>query len=245
MVSGAWTPVALEECVVCGLRGIHAVHVGFHVVRAVWCWLVSIVSWLVVVERQQDLSSVAARLRGSPVWFVRLRYFVSLILYGFWGSFPTEPVTCEAHPYPFQVVGLCGSRVWAQSTHKFTVCEHDRVGRRVLNATVQGVTFLLLPFGVFGCMSAAWHALGSLLTSAMRRSAKQSSASSARPGGGVLRPILRRFEVLVLDSVCSRHEDVATDLGVTFRTRQPDPSHSASNLKLDHIVIIKCNLFHS
>ncbi|MQL68705.1 hypothetical protein Taro_001008 [Colocasia esculenta] len=55
-----------------------------------WCWLVSTVSWLVVVERQLDLSSVAARLRGSPVWFVR-------------GSFPTEPVTCEAHFYSSQV----------------------------------------------------------------------------------------------------------------------------------------------
>ncbi|MQL78432.1 hypothetical protein Taro_010871 [Colocasia esculenta] len=29
-----------------------------------WCWLASIVSWLVLVERQLDLSSVAARLRG-------------------------------------------------------------------------------------------------------------------------------------------------------------------------------------
>ncbi|MQL80441.1 hypothetical protein Taro_012878 [Colocasia esculenta] len=41
------------------------------------------------VERQLDLSSVAASLRGRLVWFVR--------------SFPTEPVTCEAHPYLFQV----------------------------------------------------------------------------------------------------------------------------------------------
>ncbi|MQL91430.1 hypothetical protein Taro_024045 [Colocasia esculenta] len=40
------------------------------------------------VERQLDLLSMAARLRGSPVWFVR-----------FLGSFPTEPVTREAHPY--------------------------------------------------------------------------------------------------------------------------------------------------
>ncbi|MQM09179.1 hypothetical protein Taro_042045 [Colocasia esculenta] len=30
-----------------------------------WCWLVSTVSWLVLVERQLDLSSVAARLRGT------------------------------------------------------------------------------------------------------------------------------------------------------------------------------------
>ncbi|MQL72870.1 hypothetical protein Taro_005227 [Colocasia esculenta] len=42
---------------------------------------------LCLVEPQLDLSSVAARLGGSPVWFVR-------------GSFPTEPVTREAHPYP-------------------------------------------------------------------------------------------------------------------------------------------------
>ncbi|MQL96905.1 hypothetical protein Taro_029586, partial [Colocasia esculenta] len=35
-----------------------------------WCWLVSTVSWLVLVERLLDLSSVAARLRDSPVWFV-------------------------------------------------------------------------------------------------------------------------------------------------------------------------------
>ncbi|MQL98123.1 hypothetical protein Taro_030819 [Colocasia esculenta] len=55
-----------------------------------WYWLDSTVSWLVLVERQLDLSSVAARLRGSSVWFVR-------------GSFPTEPVTCEAHPYSFHV----------------------------------------------------------------------------------------------------------------------------------------------
>ncbi|MQL81993.1 hypothetical protein Taro_014461 [Colocasia esculenta] len=30
----------------------------------VWCWLVSTVLWLVLVERQLDLSSVTARLRG-------------------------------------------------------------------------------------------------------------------------------------------------------------------------------------
>ncbi|MQL89036.1 hypothetical protein Taro_021610 [Colocasia esculenta] len=47
-----------------------------------WCWLDSTISWLVLVEQQLDLSSVAARLRGS---------------------FPTEPVTCKAHPYSFQV----------------------------------------------------------------------------------------------------------------------------------------------
>ncbi|MQL73420.1 hypothetical protein Taro_005768 [Colocasia esculenta] len=31
----------------------------------VWCWLVSTILWLMLVERQLDLSSVTARLRGS------------------------------------------------------------------------------------------------------------------------------------------------------------------------------------
>ncbi|MQM19978.1 hypothetical protein Taro_052992, partial [Colocasia esculenta] len=31
----------------------------------VWCWLVSTVLWLVLVERQLDLSSMTTRLRGS------------------------------------------------------------------------------------------------------------------------------------------------------------------------------------
>ncbi|MQM21128.1 hypothetical protein Taro_054162 [Colocasia esculenta] len=30
----------------------------------VWCWLISTILWLVLVERQLDLSSVTARLRG-------------------------------------------------------------------------------------------------------------------------------------------------------------------------------------
>ncbi|MQL95632.1 hypothetical protein Taro_028304 [Colocasia esculenta] len=38
-----------------------------------WCWLVSIVLDLVEVDRQLDLSSVAVRLRGSLVWFVRVK----------------------------------------------------------------------------------------------------------------------------------------------------------------------------
>ncbi|MQL92475.1 hypothetical protein Taro_025098 [Colocasia esculenta] len=44
-----------------------------------WCWLVSTVSWFVLVKRQLDLSSVAARLRGSPVWFVRVRESMRLL----------------------------------------------------------------------------------------------------------------------------------------------------------------------
>ncbi|MQM15456.1 hypothetical protein Taro_048403 [Colocasia esculenta] len=37
----------------------------YSVTFRLWCWLVSTVLWLVVVERQLDLSSVTARLRGS------------------------------------------------------------------------------------------------------------------------------------------------------------------------------------
>ncbi|MQL82714.1 hypothetical protein Taro_015198 [Colocasia esculenta] len=52
------------------------------------------------VERQLDLSSVAARLRGGPVLFVRHFLLCYLSRFArFLGSFPTEPVTREAHPY--------------------------------------------------------------------------------------------------------------------------------------------------
>ncbi|MQM00464.1 hypothetical protein Taro_033204 [Colocasia esculenta] len=59
------------------------------------------------VERQLDLSSVAARLRGSPVWFVRVSNWCRepVDVARVWRfstvarSFPTEPVTREAHPY--------------------------------------------------------------------------------------------------------------------------------------------------
>ncbi|MQM01694.1 hypothetical protein Taro_034452 [Colocasia esculenta] len=33
----------------------------------VWCWLVSTVLWLVILERQLDLSFVIARLRGTNI----------------------------------------------------------------------------------------------------------------------------------------------------------------------------------
>ncbi|MQL83688.1 hypothetical protein Taro_016178 [Colocasia esculenta] len=48
-------------------------------------WLVSTVVWLFHVERQLDLSSVTARLR---------------VVFRSRQTFPTEPVTREAHPYP-------------------------------------------------------------------------------------------------------------------------------------------------
>ncbi|MQM03516.1 hypothetical protein Taro_036299 [Colocasia esculenta] len=53
-----------------------------------------------LVERQLDPSSVAARLRGGHVWFVRHFLLCYLCWFArFLGSFPTEPVTREAHPY--------------------------------------------------------------------------------------------------------------------------------------------------
>ncbi|MQL99865.1 hypothetical protein Taro_032595 [Colocasia esculenta] len=42
----------------------------------VWCWLVSTILWLVIVERQLDLLSVSARLRGVEVdlYFVEVMW---------------------------------------------------------------------------------------------------------------------------------------------------------------------------
>ncbi|MQM17916.1 hypothetical protein Taro_050898 [Colocasia esculenta] len=59
-------------------------------------------------------------------------------------------------------LGLCGPAVQAQSTHWFTVCEHDRAGCHILNATALGVAFLLPQNRIFICMSASCHALGGL-----------------------------------------------------------------------------------
>ncbi|MQM06667.1 hypothetical protein Taro_039495 [Colocasia esculenta] len=64
---------------------------------------------------------------------------------------------------------LTGPTVWAYSTQKFTVCERDKEGRRILNATVLHVTFLLPPEAVVICMCAACCALGDLRTSALRK----------------------------------------------------------------------------
>ncbi|MQL97383.1 hypothetical protein Taro_030076 [Colocasia esculenta] len=89
----------MEPLLVIGLTSFHredAAWSGGNVVRAsffaffakvVVVLLDSTVVCTCLVERQLDLSSVAARLRGGPMWFVRVR------------SFPTEPVTREAHPY--------------------------------------------------------------------------------------------------------------------------------------------------
>ncbi|MQL74683.1 hypothetical protein Taro_007045, partial [Colocasia esculenta] len=104
-----------------------------------------------------------------------------------------------------------------------------RSGRCILNAMVKGVAFMKPPFGVFVCMSTAWRVLGGLLTSVMRRRWPPPSCSG------------HDGRVSMLFSVCSHREDVVrsggntglssffakvTDLGVAFRTRQPDPSRS-------------------
>ncbi|MQM11477.1 hypothetical protein Taro_044386 [Colocasia esculenta] len=61
------------------------------------------------MERQLDLSSVAARLRGRP-------FTASVFVYGLLelGEFPTEPLTSEAHPYSPQVkeVKMADRRDW-------------------------------------------------------------------------------------------------------------------------------------
>ncbi|MQM19294.1 hypothetical protein Taro_052295 [Colocasia esculenta] len=46
------------------------------------------------------------------------------------------------------VVGLCGPRILAQNAPWLSACEHDRAGRRILNVTVLGVTFMSPLFGV-------------------------------------------------------------------------------------------------
>ncbi|MQL75798.1 hypothetical protein Taro_008178, partial [Colocasia esculenta] len=71
-----------------------------------WCWLVSTVLDLVEVERQLDLSSVAARLRGSDICYLNASFVYALVRLSFLRllrSFPTEPMTYEAHPFFFQV----------------------------------------------------------------------------------------------------------------------------------------------
>ncbi|MQL91091.1 hypothetical protein Taro_023695 [Colocasia esculenta] len=54
-------------------------------------------------------------------------------------------------PSRCQVLGLIGPVVWAHSTPKFIVCERDKEGRRVLNATALNAAFLLPPRGS-GCL---------------------------------------------------------------------------------------------
>ncbi|MQM17390.1 hypothetical protein Taro_050361, partial [Colocasia esculenta] len=74
----------------------------------------------------------------------------------FGGRESSPPYSCSpcASPTRFphlqaqEVVGLRGPRDWAKNTHWFSVCERDRAGHHVLNATVQSVVFLLPPFGV-------------------------------------------------------------------------------------------------
>ncbi|MQL78361.1 hypothetical protein Taro_010799 [Colocasia esculenta] len=51
------------------------------------------------MERQLDLSFVAARLRVGKRLLLSYLCWVCSVL----GEFPTEPVTSEAHPYPPQV----------------------------------------------------------------------------------------------------------------------------------------------
>ncbi|MQL96955.1 hypothetical protein Taro_029638, partial [Colocasia esculenta] len=208
-----------------------------------WCWLVSTVSWLHVVEQQLNLSSMATRLR----------------------------VTCEAHPYPFQlvrgrrslvklgirstgsndkdhhswyqskleivcfheiiamaeeyssshfssqqqseVVGLCGPRDWAQSTHRFSVCERDRAGHRVLENVVEGLRL---------------HA---------RRVARVGRPADVSNEKATASPIAfrPRFRVLSVKT---------TDRGIAFRTRQPDLSRSSSECAVPRRHVLKATKAH-
>ncbi|MQM08945.1 hypothetical protein Taro_041804 [Colocasia esculenta] len=132
------------QCELCSL-GVCPRH-GHAVVRGlqVWCWLDSTVLWLycVVVERQLDLSSVTAKLRGTYNRCGLLTVVVRRVL-----AFSGVEVFVR-------VVRLGGPPGWAQSAHRFFACERDRGVRRVLNATALGVAFLLPLFGghrLHGC----------------------------------------------------------------------------------------------
>ncbi|MQM21266.1 hypothetical protein Taro_054303, partial [Colocasia esculenta] len=132
----------------------------------VWCWLVSTVLWLVLVERQLDLSSVTARLRGGTVVLrlyggvERELGFVEVVwgyrLYGLQRHCDrlVPPaialvVLCELvlpRGMP-QIVRFHGLEDWAQSTHWFTVCKRDSAEHHVLNVKALGATVLKSLFG--------------------------------------------------------------------------------------------------
>ncbi|MQM13526.1 hypothetical protein Taro_046451, partial [Colocasia esculenta] len=142
----------------------------------VWCWLVSTVLWLVVVERQFDLTFVTARLRGVEVdlcsvevcglTFHVLCFYSSLGITVVWRTSGVVLVLLSlflsgiVRPSGVEVGRLGGPADWAQSAHRFSAYERDKGLRCVLNATALVVTFLLLMFWVVFCMCAACRTLG-------------------------------------------------------------------------------------
>ncbi|MQL90879.1 hypothetical protein Taro_023486, partial [Colocasia esculenta] len=100
---------------------------------------------------------------------------------------------------------------WAQDTSPFTVCERDKDGRRILNATVLHVTFLLPLRG--GCrlhVHRVLHAGRPVDVSLMK-----ATPSSSRIGGEVVAGFLGRFGVGAWFLACSRREDLAWSGGNT------------------------------
>ncbi|MQM17067.1 hypothetical protein Taro_050033, partial [Colocasia esculenta] len=137
----------------------------------VWCWLVSIVLWLVLVEQQLELSSLTARLRGGTV------------VLRFCGGIEVELCSVEVSCYP-----VCGFRhivVWSimnqllvsnPVTQVFEGCasrsERDGPGGHVLFADRDAV---------FVCMRAACRALDVGLVKVMPNAV---AFKSRRIGGG-------------------------------------------------------------
>ncbi|MQM10467.1 hypothetical protein Taro_043361 [Colocasia esculenta] len=176
-----------------------------------------------LVERQLDLSSVTARLRG-------VLWFGGAVLHG-------------GRVFSL-VVRLGGPPDWAQSAHRFSACERDRGVRRVLNATTLGVAFLLPPLSIDVCMRAKCRALGGLLMSGNpaeqsfhRLCSTRGSCCGVSLGGSRWRRCVGR--VLAVRTSCGAGEMPgvrvlregfapvkATTLGVAFLTRQPDVSRS-------------------
>ncbi|MQM14977.1 hypothetical protein Taro_047913, partial [Colocasia esculenta] len=193
----------------------------------VWCWFVSTVLDPVEVERQLDLSSVAARLRVVVVVGERRLTGCGLTL-----------VVCPVvGTVESRFLGLSGPAVWAHSTRWFTGCERDEGVRRIKVATDLVVAFTLPLFWVVVCMCAACHMLGS-----------HADVNSGKEG--LLRGSFGRFGVLAWFSACSRREDVVRSGGNAGRisrfchgsvdTPIDGVDTGSESLKLFHENRVKC-----
>ncbi|MQL78134.1 hypothetical protein Taro_010570 [Colocasia esculenta] len=105
-----------------------------------------------------------------------------------------------------------GGSGWAQNACLFSVCEHDRGVRRILNATALVVAFTLPPLGGRRLHARRVSHAGRLIgvrsgKATARTVAFKAFASFAWPGE-VLRVVLWRFGILAEFLACSRREDV-------------------------------------
>ncbi|MQM07588.1 hypothetical protein Taro_040429 [Colocasia esculenta] len=99
---------------------------------------------------------------------------------------------------------------WAQSTHRFSACEHDKGLRRVLNVTALVVAFLLPLFWVVVCMRVACRTLG---RHANINRVKAMPYPVAFSQGSLLRGFAERFDGLAVLLACSHRDDVVRSGG--------------------------------